>query len=85
VTAGIDRAAFWDAAISPLNSLASLALLLPSLAVAVRRLHDIDRTGWWILLWFIPIIGWIILIIWHCTAGTPGPNRFGQDPLAGAR
>jgi uncharacterized membrane protein YhaH (DUF805 family) len=84
VTGVIDFVAFSDAAVSPLNSLASLALLLPSLAVAVRRLHDIDRSGWWVLLWFIPIIGWIILIIWHCTLGTPGPNRFGPDPLAGA-
>ena len=41
------------------NTLGSLALLLPSVAVAVRRLHDIDRSGWWILLGIIPIIGWI--------------------------
>jgi uncharacterized membrane protein YhaH (DUF805 family) len=60
----------------------SLAILLPSLAVAVRRLHDLDRSGWWILLGFIPIVGFIILIIWYCSRGTPGPNRFGPDPLS---
>ncbi len=55
----------------------SVATILPSLAVAVRRLHDIDRSGWWVLLWFVPIVGWIILIVWHCTPGTPYANRFG--------
>jgi uncharacterized membrane protein YhaH (DUF805 family) len=64
------------------TALFGLATLLPSLAVAVRRLHDIDRSGWWILLAFIPIVGTIILIIWHCTRGTNGPNRFGPNTLA---
>jgi len=59
-----------------------LVTFLPTIAVAIRRLHDIDRTGWWILLGFIPVIGTIILLIWHCTRGTAGPNRFGPDPLA---
>ncbi|MBV1699716.1 MAG: DUF805 domain-containing protein [Hyphomicrobiales bacterium] len=63
------------------KSLFGLATFLPSLAVAVRRLHDLDRNGWWILLSFIPLVGWIILIIWDCTKGTDGPNRFGPDPL----
>ncbi len=65
------------------GALFSLVTILPSLAVAVRRLHDLDRTGWWILLALIPIIGWIILLIWYCSRGTVGPNRFGPDPLAG--
>jgi uncharacterized membrane protein YhaH (DUF805 family) len=63
------------------TGLFGLATFLPSLAIAIRRLHDLDRTGWWVLLWFIPLIGWIILIIWFCTRGTAGPNRFGPDPL----
>jgi uncharacterized membrane protein YhaH (DUF805 family) len=58
-----------------------LVTLLPNIAIAIRRLHDLDRTGWWILLGFIPIIGWIILLIWYVTKGTDGPNRFGPDPL----
>jgi len=61
----------------PLNSLFSLAILLPSLGVSVRRLHDTDRAGWWVLLHFIPIVGTIILIFWFCGRGTPGRNRFG--------
>jgi uncharacterized membrane protein YhaH (DUF805 family) len=59
--------------------LASLALLLPSIAVGVRRLHDIDRSGWWALLSLIPVVGWIIVLIWVCTRGTGGPNRFGPE------
>jgi hypothetical protein len=57
--------------------------LLPGIAVGVRRLHDVDRSGWWLLLAFIPLVGTIILIVWFCTRGTPGPNRFGPDPLSG--
>jgi uncharacterized membrane protein YhaH (DUF805 family) len=53
-----------------------LALILPSLAVSVRRLHDIDRTGWWVLIG-ATAIGTLILIYWACLPGTPGPNRFG--------
>lgn len=59
----------------------SLATLIPSFTATVRRLHDTDRSGWWQLLWLIPIIGWIILIVWLATRGTEGPNRFGADPL----
>lgn len=68
----------------PVTSLISLALLLPGLGVLARRLHDIDRSGWWILLGLIPIVGLIILIVWCCRRGTLGPNRFGPDPLTGS-
>ncbi len=54
-----------------------LAMLLPILAVSVRRLHDLDKSGWWICLSFIPLVGGIILLVWFCTPGTRGPNRFG--------
>lgn len=63
------------------TSLFGLATILPNLAVAIRRLHDLDRTGWWIFIGLIPLVGWIILIIWYCTRGTNGPNRWGPDPL----
>lgn len=56
-----------------------LALLVPGIAVGARRLHDTDRSGWWLLLGFIPVIGWIILIIWLATEGTKGENRFGPE------
>ena len=64
------------------TSLFGLAVFLPGLAVAIRRLHDLDRSGWWFLLAFIPIVGWIILIIWYCSRGSEGQNRFGPDRLA---
>jgi uncharacterized membrane protein YhaH (DUF805 family) len=67
---------------SPLHSLAGLALFLPGIAVAVRRLHDLDRTGWWLLI-ILTVIGGILLLVWFCMRGTVGPNRYGPDPLEG--
>ena len=63
-----------------LSSIAQLALFIPGLALTWRRLHDLDKSGAWWFIWFT-IIGVIFLIIWHCTKGTAGPNRFGPDPL----
>ena len=63
-----------------LSGIFTLAILIPSIAVSVRRLHDIDRTGWWFLVSFIPIIGTIVLLIFATLDGTPGGNRFGPDP-----
>ena len=60
-----------------------LATLIPLIAITTRRLHDTDRSGWWQLLSFIPLVGAIILIIWLCTASTPRSNRFGSNPLSG--
>jgi uncharacterized membrane protein YhaH (DUF805 family) len=60
-----------------LVAVVAIALLLPSLAVLVRRLHDIDYSGWWALLLLVPLIGPIVLIIFAATKGTVGPNRFG--------
>ena len=63
-----------------LPSLVSLAFLLPSLGLGVRRLHDIDKSGWWILLSLIPLVGTIILIIWYCQESQPVPNQYGPVP-----
>jgi uncharacterized membrane protein YhaH (DUF805 family) len=68
---------------SPISTIVGLGLILPGLAVSVRRLHDLDRSGWWLLLGFIPLVGAIVLIVWDCTKGTDGPNQYGADPLAG--
>jgi uncharacterized membrane protein YhaH (DUF805 family) len=62
-----------------ISTLTGLGLLLPSLAITVRRLHDIDRSGWWIYITLLPVVGAIILIVFHCLRSTPGPNRFGSD------
>lgn len=58
-----------------------LAMLLPSAAVAVRRLHDINRSGWWYWLYLIPLAGLVLMLVWNCERGTAGPNRYGRDPL----
>jgi uncharacterized membrane protein YhaH (DUF805 family) len=68
-----------------LSSIWSLAVFLPSLAVGVRRLHDTDRSGWWMLISFLPLIGLIVLIVFFAQKGTDGANRFGPDPLRGDR
>jgi len=52
------------------------------LAVQVRRLHDIDKSGWNMLWFIIPLVGFILMIVWYCRLGTVGENRFGPDPLA---
>ena len=61
---------------SYVTAAATLALILPSLATSVRRLHDIDRTGWWVLIG-PTVIGTLALIYWACLPGTSGSNRFG--------
>jgi uncharacterized membrane protein YhaH (DUF805 family) len=65
---------------SPLNDVFNLLTFLPGLTISVRRLHDIDRTGWWILI-ALTIIGLFVLFYWACVKGTNGDNRFGPDPL----
>lgn len=64
-----------------LATLSMLVIFVPNLAVEVRRLHDMDATGWWVLLSFIPLLGALILMLWFTTAGSYGENRFGPDPL----
>ena len=80
VPMAIDTMLFSESGYSPVGLLVSLGLLIPNISVAVRRLHDIDRTGWWFLIAFT-IIGIILLIVWACTKGTDGTNGYGQDPL----
>jgi uncharacterized membrane protein YhaH (DUF805 family) len=79
----VDRALF-GREVQILGAVFSLATLLPSICVAGRRLHDRDMSAWWLLLWFIPVIGWLVLLYFYVTPGTPGPNRFGPDPLGGS-
>ncbi len=58
----------------------SVACIIPSLSVAVRRLHDKDMSGWWILIGIIPLIGTLFLLFQFVTEGTPGPNKYGPNP-----
>ncbi len=56
-----------------------LAFIIPNLAVLVRRLHDVDHSGWWVLIGFIPLVGAIVLLVFACTASGP-PNKYGDGP-----
>jgi uncharacterized membrane protein YhaH (DUF805 family) len=58
----------------------SLAIIIPSIAVGFRRLHDTERSAWWLLIGFIPLIGAIVLLVFYCLEGTKGPNKYGRDP-----
>lgn len=61
----------------------TLFIIIPSLAVLVRRLHDTNRSGWWLLIWLLPVIGWIVLFVFTLLPGTAGENDYGDDPKAG--
>lgn len=61
-----------------------LAVLVPNLAVAVRRLHDLDKSGWLLLIGLIPFLGGLYLLFLFTQPGTAGPNRFGPDPKGGS-
>jgi uncharacterized membrane protein YhaH (DUF805 family) len=60
----------------------SLAMLVPGIAVTVRRLHDTERTGWWILISLIPFLGWIVLLVFMVLDSHPGDNAYGPNPKA---
>ena len=64
-----------------IGMLVSLGLLLPSLGLGARRLHDIGKSGWWLLLGFIPIVGWIILIVWLATKTDSAANEYGNPAV----
>jgi len=66
---------------SILSLIFMLAIIVPAIAVSIRRLHDLDKSGWWLLISLIPLIGAIVLIVFFVQKGTDGPNRFGSDPL----
>ena len=66
---------------APIFSLiVGLGLLLPNLSMSIRRLHDTNRTGWWILIGLIPLIGFIVLLIFYLEQSNPGPNEYGPPP-----
>lgn len=67
----------------PLTVLFLLAIIIPSIAVQVRRFHDQGKSGWFVLLGFIPFVGGIILLVFMCLEGAQGPNEYGPDPKGG--
>lgn len=58
----------------------TLLIIIPTLAVTIRRLHDTGRSGWWILICFIPLIGALVLLVFMVLDSEPGPNRYGPNP-----
>ena len=91
LTMVLDEVLFGGTAI--LNTLNAILLFIPGLAVAIRRLHDTDRSGWWLLIalgiivisaliyWALILIGILLLIYWYVQPGTAGSNRYGYNPL----
>ncbi len=71
---------FSDTMTNILTGIVNLALFLPSLGLSVRRMHDVDRSGWWVLINFIPVIGWILYIYWAAQPSKPTPNQWGPVP-----
>lgn len=71
-----------EAGIGVLSGIYSLAVIIPSLAVTVRRLHDTDKTGWWLLIIFVPVIGAIVMLVFMLLDSQPGENKYGPSPKA---
>lgn len=71
---------FLGTIIVAVSAIYSLAVFIPSLAVCIRRLHDIEKSGWWYLIVLVPCIGSIVFLVFCCMAGTPGDNKYGPDP-----
>lgn len=63
-----------------LTTIYGILIFLPYWAVQFRRLHDTDRSAWWLLLLLIPIVGWLIVLVFNCQSGTQGTNKYGRDP-----
>ena len=74
--AGVITSFIWE----PLNWIYSLVVLIPGIALGVRRLHDIGKSGWWCLLSLLPVVGNLILMIWFCRDSQPGKNQWGYSP-----
>lgn len=85
VASGLDQAVLGYSFTSadetgPIGGIVGLLLCLPTLAVTARRLHDINKSGWWQLISLIPIVGWILMLVWTIRNGDAGDNLFGPDP-----
>jgi len=70
-------------ALTGLYGLFILGVIVPSLAVGFRRLHDTDRSAWWLLIALLPFIGGLVLLVFNVLPGTTGANKYGPDPKAG--
>ncbi len=80
---GMSSMSAWYVYAAPnwLSGVTHLLLILPSFAVAVRRLHDVGRSGWWLLIVFLPFIGFLVLLFWWVQPSEPRDNAYGPSPL----
>ena len=62
----------------PISAIYTLVALVPTLAVSARRFHDTGRSGWWILIWLVPVVGWIVAIVICAQPGQPRGNQYGS-------
>nr|WP_290444133.1 DUF805 domain-containing protein [Pseudoalteromonas sp. XMcav2-N] len=69
-----------EAGVGLVSGLYALAVIIPSIAVGVRRLHDIGRSGWWMLLTFVPLVGPLVLLVFNVMDSNPGENEYGPNP-----
>lgn len=76
----MSRDGFSASSSGPLQAIFALGSFIPMLAVTFRRLHDINKTAWWILIGLIPLVGMIVLIIFYAQKGDPAPNAHGEAP-----
>lgn len=76
--------AFAENAGRPLTMLMSLAIFLPALGVSIRRLHDVDKSGWWVLVGLVPVVGALVLLYFYIQRGDEGANQFGEPEPLGA-
>jgi uncharacterized membrane protein YhaH (DUF805 family) len=79
---GVTELVSAEAGIGLLSGLYTLAVLVPSIAVSVRRLHDTNRSGWWLLISLVPLVGPIVLLVFLVLDSQPGENQYGSNPKA---
>ncbi len=65
----------------PMSTIFLIVSIIPLITVTMRRLHDTGKSGWWLLLTFVPVIGFLVVFVFAAMKGTEGPNRFGPNPL----
>lgn len=82
-TIGVISGVFGDGLGNILSVIFGLGAFIPCIALGLRRLHDTDRSGWWLLIGLVPLVGFVVLVYFFIQKGTEGTNRFGKDPLVG--
>ena len=76
----VGEGSFLTTVLTGFSTIFSLGVFVPQIAVAVRRLHDIGKSGWFYLIGLIPVIGWIFVLVWFCTDSQPCDNQYGPNP-----